>query len=235
MSSEVLTDYNIGPRDVSYLLKREELVDFCKKYGIKSRGHLVYNIINSYRNITDLYLENFECVGCRDIQALRERGLVVKESELGALYEKLTKDLFKKLGFNVDEKLRRELNISRAKMDILLNLGGKDLIIVECKSVKDKDYNKYTAVSRQLKSYQNACKKKGYHVSQVVIVSNEFTDDFINECEYDYELSISLITSEGLVKIFEGLKESTLTELPVRLLLKDGMLNADRIVKVLNR
>jgi hypothetical protein len=235
MSSEVLTDYNIGPRDVSYLLKRKELVDFCQKYGIKSRGNLVYNVINSYRNITDLYLENFECVGCRDIQALREKGLVVKESELGVLYEKLTKDIFKKLGFNVDEKLRRELNTPKAKMDILLNLGGKDVIIVECKSVKDKDYNKYTAVSRQLKSYQDACKKKGYHVSQVVIVSNEFTEDFISECEYDYELSISLITSDGLVKILEGLKESTLTELPVRLLLKDGILNADRIVKVLNR
>jgi len=235
MSSEVLTDYNIGPRDVSYLLKRTELVDFCKKYGIKSRGNLVYNIINSFRNITDLYIENFECVGCRDIQTLREKGLSVKESELGSLYEKLTKDIFKKLGFNVDEKLRRELNTPRAKMDILLNLGGKDVIIVECKSVKDKDYNKYTAVSRQLKSYQNACKKKGYHVSQVVIVSTEFTEDFISECEYDYELSISLITSAGLVKLFEGLKESTLTELPVRLLLKDGILNADRIVKVLNR
>ena len=235
MSSEVLTDYNIGPRDVSYLLKRTELVEFCKKHGIKSRGNLVYNIINNYRNITDLYLENFECVGCRDIHALREKGLVVKESELGALYEKLTKDIFKKLGFNVDEKLRRELSTPKAKMDILLNLGGKDLIIVECKSVKDKDYNKYTAVSRQLKSYQNVCKKKGYHVNQVVIVSNEFTEDFISECEYDYELSISLITSDGLVKILEGLKESTLTELPLRLLLKDGILNADRIVKVLNR
>ena len=36
MSSEILTDYNIGPRDVSYLLKRKELLDFCKKYSIKS-------------------------------------------------------------------------------------------------------------------------------------------------------------------------------------------------------
>ena len=160
---------------------------------------------------------------------------MVKESELGRLYEELTKDIFKKLGFNVDEKLRQELNTDRGKMDVLLNLGGKDVIIVECKSVKDKDYNKYTAISRQLKSYEGLCKKKGYHVSQVVIVSNEFTEDFISECEYDYELSISLISSDGLLKILEGLKESSLTELPVRLLLKDGALNADRIVKVLNR
>ncbi len=235
MSSEFLADYNIGPRDVIYLLKREELFDFCKKSGIKSRGNLVSNIINSFRNIQDLYLENFESVGCRDLHSLKEKGLTVKESELGSLYEELTKNIFKKLGFNVDEKLRQELNTDRAKMDILLNLGGKDVIIVECKSVKDKDYNKYTAVSRQLKSYESLCKKKGYHVSQVVIVSNEFTEDFISECEYDYELSISLITSSGLVKILEGLKESPLTELPVRLLLKDGVLNADRIVKVLNR
>ena len=235
MSSEFLADYNIGPRDVIYLLKREELLDFCKKNCIKSRGHLDSNIINSFRNIQDLYLENFESVGCRDLHSLKEKGLTVKESELGSLYEELTKDIFKKLGFNVDEKLRQELNTDRAKMDVLLNLGGKDVIIVECKSVKDKDYNKYTAVSRQLKSYEGLCKKKGYHVSQVVIVSNEFTEDFVSECEYDYELSISLITSTGLVKILQGVKESPLTELPVRLLLKDGVLNADRIVKVLNR
>ena len=235
MSSEFLADYNIGPCDVIYLLKREELLDFCKKNGIKSRGNLVSNIINSFRNIHDLYLENFESVGCRDLHSLKEKGLTVKESELGSLYEELTKDIFKKLGFNVDEKLRQELNTDRAKMDVLLNLGGKDVIIVECKSVKDKDYNKYTAVSRQLKSYEGLCKKKGYRVSQIVTVSNEFTEDFVSECEYDYELSISLISSDGLLKIFEGLKESLLTELPVRLLLKDGALNADRIVKALNR
>ena len=235
MSSEFLADYNICPCDVIYLLKREELLDFCKKNGIKSRGNLVSNIINNFRNIQDIYLENFESVGCRDLHSIKEKGLIVKESELGSLYEKLTKDIFKKLGFNVDEKLRQDLNTDRAKMDVLLNLGGKDVIIIECKSVKDKNYNKYTAVSRQLKSYEGLCKKKGYHVSQVVIVSNEFTEDFVSECEYDYELSISLITSTGLVKILEGLKESPLTEFPVRLLLKDGVLNADRIVKVLNR
>ena len=235
MSSEFLADYNICPCDVIYLLKREELLDFCKKNGIKSRGNLVSNIINNFRNIQDIYLENFESVGCRDLHSIKEKGLIVKESELGSLYEKLTKNIFKKLGFNVDEKLRQDLNTDRAKMDVLLNLGGKDVIIIECKSVKDKNYNKYTAVSRQLKSYEGLCKKKGYHVSQVVIVSNEFTEDFVSECEYDYELSISLITSTGLVKILEGLKESPLTEFPVRLLLKDGVLNADRIVKVLNR
>lgn len=235
MHVDLLTDYGIGPRDLLYLLSKKELVEFCKQNNIKSRGNHVINIIDSFRNIQDLYLDNYVEVGCRDLNTLKEKGLVVKESELGLLYEKLTKDLFTKLGFNVDEKLRAKLNTARTKMDILINLGGKDVIIIECKTVKDKDYNKYTEVSRQLKSYEALCKKNGYHVNQVVIISNEFSEDFISECEYDYDLSISLITSNDLIKINEGLKESPLDELPVRLLLKDGALSGDRIVKVLNR
>lgn len=77
------------------------------------------------------------------------------------------------------------------------------------------------------------CQKSGYNVPQVLVVSNDFSDDFISECEYEYELDISLITSVGLVRILEGFKESHMKEFPVRLLMKDGLLNEDRIVKVL--
>ena len=120
-------------------------------------------------------------------------------------------------------------------MDVIINLGGKDVIIAECKTVKDKDYNKFTAVSRQLKSYEALCKKKGYHVNQVIIVSNDFTEDFIGECEYEYDIGISLLTSNDLLKIYVGLKESHLEELPVRLITRGGALNGDRIVKALSR
>ena len=126
-------------------------------------------------------------------------------------------------------------DIKGLQLDILLNLGGKDVIIVECKTIKDKDYNKYTSVSRQLKSYEKLCRKKGYNVTHVLIVSNEFSEDFISECEYDYELNLSLITSRGLIKILEGFKNSRLTEFPIRLLLKGGLLNGDRIHNVLNK
>ena len=71
----------------------------------------------------------------------------------------MTKEIFSGLGLRVDEKLRQQLNTARAKMDILINLGGQDVIIVECKSIKDKDYNKYASVSRQLKSYESLCNK----------------------------------------------------------------------------
>ena len=169
------------------------------------------------------------------MKSLHEKGLSVKESELGSLYEELTKKIFIKLGFNVDEKLRKQINTKGSQMDILLNLGGKDVMIVECKTIKDRDYNKYSSVSRQLKSYERMCRNKGYNVAQVLIVSNEFSDDFISECEYDYELNLSLITSRGLAKILEGFKNSHLTEFPVRLLLKGGLLNGDRIDKVLTK
>ena len=235
MQAEILSDYGIGPRDLLYLFPKKELVELAKQNKINSRGNVVLHIIDSFRNIDDLYLENYVEIGCRDINTLKDKGLVVKESELGSLYEKLTKDLFSKLGFNVDEKLRTNINTARSKMDILINLGGKDVIIAECKTVKDKDYNKFTAVSRQLKSYEALCKKNGYHVNQVVVISNEFTEDFISECEYEYDIGISLLTSSDLLKIYEGLKESHLGELPVRLITKGGALNGDRIVKALNR
>jgi hypothetical protein len=235
MQAEILSDYGIGPRDLLYLFPKKELVELAKQNKINSRGNVVLHIIDSFRNIDDLYLENYVEIGCRDINTLKDKGLVVKESELGSLYEKLTKDLFSKLGFNVDEKLRTNINTARSKMDILINLGGKDVIIAECKTVKDKDYNKFTAVSRQLKSYEALCKKNGYHVNQAVVVSNEFTEDFISECEYEYDIGISLLTSSDLLKIYEGLKESHLGELPVRLITKGGALNGERIVKALNR
>jgi len=232
---EILDDYNIKPTDVIYLLTKDEIRDFCKVCGAKMRGNLVSNIIDNYRNIEDLYIENFDLIGSRDLKSLNEKGLSVKESELGILYEEVTKKMLKDLGFNVDEKLRKQINTNRLQLDILLNLGNQGVIIVECKTIKDRDYNKYTSVSRQLKSYQRLCQDKGYNVAQVVLISHDFSEDFISECEYDYEMSLSLITSSGLKKILEGFKNSRLTEFPVRLLQKDGLLNEDRIVKVLSK
>lgn len=236
MSPEIMDNYNIKPRDVIYLFTKEKISNFCKLHSISSRGNPVSNIIKSYRVINDLFIENFELVGNRDLSSLKGKGLLVKGSELGVLYENLTKKIFTQIGLNVDEKLRNEINTTRLKMDILLNLGNKNVIIIECKTIKDKDYNKYTTVSRQLKSYERLCSSKSYDVSQVLIVSNDFSEEFISECEYDLDLNLSLITSRGLVKILEGFKESRLSEFPFRLLMKGGLLNGDRILnKLLNK
>ena len=43
-------------------------------------------------------------------------------------------------------------------IDIVLNLGNNDLILVECKTVKESGYNKFSSVSRQLKAYVDLAK-----------------------------------------------------------------------------
>lgn len=235
MTSEILKKYSIQPLDVLYLLSKSNLQEFCKSNQIKYRGNLVSNIIDNYRDIDDLFIENFDVIGRRDLKTLNEKGLTVKESELGLLYEKTTKKIFERLGFNVDEKLKQSINSNRNKIDILINLGNKNVIIIECKTKKDSDYNQYTSVSRQLKSYENLCEKKGFLISKIILAANDFSEEFVSECEYDYELNLSLITSKGLIQILEGFKESRLEEFPVKFLLKDGLLNEDRIVKVLSR
>jgi len=174
-------------------------------------------------------------VGNRDVNGLTEKGLPIKESELGATYERLVRKILERLGLEVDEKLRKKINTARQKMDILVKLAGDEVMVLECKTVKDKFYNKYTETSRQLKSYEQVCEKNALRVRHVMVVSSEFSDDFVSECEYDDELSISLITSRGLLTILEGFDESKRTEFPVKLLLKAGLLNEDRIVRVLNR
>jgi hypothetical protein len=72
-------------------------------------------------------------------------------------------------------------------------------------------------------------------VRQILIVSNDFSDDFISECEYDYELNLSLITSSGLLTILDGYKRSSRTIFPTKLFLKGGLLDANRIVKAINK
>jgi hypothetical protein len=63
MIVEILDDYSIKPRDVVYLLTKDELRTFCKSYGIKSIGNLVSNVMKGYRDIGDLYLENLDLIG----------------------------------------------------------------------------------------------------------------------------------------------------------------------------
>lgn len=235
LSFNILNDYSIKPRDILYLIPKRELIEFCKNYNIKTRGNIVSNILKNYKDTENLYLENYELFGKRDLNKLKERGINVKESELGLKYERLTKKIFTKLSYNVDEKLRKTLNTKLHQMDILLNLGNSEVIIVECKTIKDRNYNKYSSVSRQLKSYEKLCKNHGFMVRQILIVSNDFSDDFISECEYDYELNLSLITSSGLLTILDGYKRSSRTIFPTKLFLKGGLLDANRIVKVINK
>jgi len=201
LKSSYLLDFNIKPRDVLEIISEKELEEFCKFKGIKTRGDIIRNILDAYKDAENLYIENYENIGYRNLTALKENGIMIKESELGIKFEDLTKNIFKKLGFNIDEKLRKKLNTKKDKIDIVLNLENNNLIIVECKTVKESGYNKFSSVSRQLKAYTNLAKENGFNVTKSLLIAPDFSDEFINDCELEYELNLSLLTASSLIKI----------------------------------
>tara|TARA_Y100001972_G_C7665917_1_gene336648 strand:- start:1492 stop:3342 length:1851 start_codon:yes stop_codon:yes gene_type:complete len=235
MNSSYLLDYNIKPVDVLEIIPGNELEKFCVKLSIKTRGDVVSNILEAYKDAENLYLENYASVANRDLATLKENGIGVKESELGILFEDLTKKIFSKLGFTVNEILRKKLNTAKDKIDIVLTVSETEIILVECKSVKESGFNKFSSVSRQLKSYMSLADKNELKVIKSLLVAPEFSDDFVKDCGLDYELNLSLITASSLSNILEGFKNSKHKSLPHNLLMRDVLIQEDRIIKAIGK
>ena len=130
VNSENLLDLNIKPRDVLDILTAADLKVFSDSKGLKTRGDLVANILDGYTDVENLLIENYSLIGSRDLSALKENGINIKESELGLKFEDITSKIFAQLGFNVDEDLKKEISTSKNKIDLILNLGNNDLIIM---------------------------------------------------------------------------------------------------------
>lgn len=234
LTADFLLDYNIKPRDILDLIAEPELTRFIKENGIKQRGEDILNILDHYKDVENLYLENYENVAYRNLNLLKENGIAIKESELGIKFEELTKIIFTGLGLNVDDKFKNQLNTQKDMMDILLNLGNNEIIIVECKTIKEKGYNKFSSVSRQLKAYQNLALKNDLRIVKILLVAPEFSDDFIYDCEMDTEMNLSLLTASTLSKIFDAFKSSKYHEFP-HVLFRDIVINEERILKALSK
>lgn len=234
MNANMLLDYSIRPRDLLEILNTDMLKMFCTSKNIKSRGNIILNILEAYKNTDYLEIENYTSIGLRDLNTLKSNGLTIKEAELGIKFEDITKNIFSKLGLNVDEKLRKEISTNKDKIDIVLNLGDKEIIIVECKSIKESGYNKFSSVSRQIMSYVNVAEKKGYNVVKSVLIAPEFTNDFIKECELDFDLNLSLIQSESLKNILEAFETSKLNVFPFKLF-RDVVIKEERIIMAISK
>ncbi|WP_179347813.1 hypothetical protein [Winogradskyella pacifica] len=234
LKADFLLDYNIKPRDILDLIVKTDLTIFIKDNGIKQRGDDILNILEHYKDVENLYLENFENVAYRNLNLLKENGITVKESELGLKFEELTKIIFEGLGFNVDDTLKNQLNTKKDMIDILLNLNNNEIIIVECKTSKERGYNKFSTVSRQLKSYQNVALKNDLRIVKILLIAPEFSDDFVTDCEMDTEMNLSLITASTLLNILEAFKTSKYTEFP-HVLFRDIIINEERIIKALSK
>ena len=232
----MLLDFNIKPRDILEIVLKKDLDKFCKAREIKTRGNYIDNILSVYKDSKNLYLENYVNIGFRDLNTLKENGIRIKESDLGIKFEELTKHIFRQLGFNVDEKLKKELNTKKDRIDVLLNLGNNELILIECKTVKESGYNKFSSVSRQMKSYTELAKGKECKIIKSLLIAPDFSDDFVNDTELEYELNLSLITASSLIKILDGFKKSKKhKQFPYKLLMRDVLIQEDRIIKAIGK
>ena len=235
LNSSTLLDFNIKPRDILDILPYEDLKFFITAKEIRSRGDLVENILDEYTDAENLLIENYEAIGFRDLNHLRENGIIIKESELGLKFEEITKTIFKKLGFEIDETIKKKLNTPKDKIDILINLGNNDIMVVECKTVKEIGYNKFSSVSRQIKSYMELAKLNGFKVVKSLLIAPDFSDDFVNYCDLEFEINLSLITASSLVNILEGFKNSKHKQFPYQLLMKDVLIKEERILKAISK
>lgn len=235
MHGEFLTDFNIMPRDLLELFTPEALAELCTVREIKTRGNIVENILAAYKDTEDLLVENYESIGFRDINTLKEKGIAVSEAELGSTFEEVTKYIFGKLGLDVDEKLRKKLNTDKDKMDILLRTGENSVVLVECKTIKESGYNKFSSISRQVKSYKNLLEKSGLHVDKILIVAPDFSEDFVADCGDEFELPITLLKAGSLASIYNAVKTSGTNRFTLQMLSRDILVQEDRIIRALKK
>jgi len=235
LNSLYLLDYNIKPKDILDLIPDQKIKEFCEKMSIKIRGNMAINVLEKYKDAANLYIENYNLIAFRDINGLKSNGIIIKEGDMGIKFEDVTKSIFEKLGLPVDDKLRRSLNNSKNKIDIVINLGNNELILVECKTIKDSGFNKFSSVSRQIKAYIEIAQFKGYRVIKSLLIAPEFSEDFEKDCREEFELNLSLITAQTLANILIGFKNTRHKQFPYQLLMKDVLISEDWVLKAISK
>ena len=94
----------------------------------------------------------------------------------------------------------------------------------------------FCSSKRQLKAYNDLAKKNDYKVSKLLLIAPDFSDDFVEDCELDVELDLSLLTASSLIDILDGFKKSKkYKEFPYKLLMRDVLINSDRIIKAISK
>lgn len=235
MHGEFLTDFNIMPRDVLELFTPDILLSLCNARQIKTRGNIVENILAAYKDSEDLLVENYESIGFRDINSLKDNGISISEADLGSTFEDVTKYIFAKLGLEVDEKLRKKLNTDKDKMDILIRTGDKSVVLVECKTIKENGYNKFSSISRQVKSYKTLLEKNDYHVEKIIIVAPDFSEDFVADCGDEFTLPITLLKANSLAAIYNTVKATGSNRFTIQMFARDILVQEDRIIRALKK
>jgi hypothetical protein len=233
VDTEKLRALSITPYDILYLLSNEEVKTVRDSMRLSKRGNPRFSILECFANATDKLIDNYDLLAKRDVNALREVGADVAEAEIGVKFEEVTKAIFEILDLNIDEEVRKEINTSKDKADIIISLSDDDIIIGEAKTCKSGDFAKYSTTSRQVKAYVSRAESIGKRVAQVLIIAPSFSDDFIESAEMDTEVNISLLEAKGLKLILDAFKSKRNPKFSAKLLTKGGLLKAELIAKTI--
>jgi len=231
LSTEMLRALSITPNDILFLLSNEEIREVRDTLDLPKRGVPRAVVLQAFVNANDKLIDNYELLATRDLQALRNAGLEITEAEIGVKFEEATKTIFESLSLNVDEELRKTINTSKDKVDILISVSNADVIIGEAKTFKNGDFAKYSTTSRQVKSYVSRCESQGRAVIQVLIIAPSFSNDFIESASVDTDINISLLTAAGLKEIYDAYKAKKRPNFSAKLLTKGGLLKTELIAK----
>lgn len=233
VDTEKLRALSITPYDILYLLSNDEVKTVRDSMGLSKRGNPRFSILECFANATDKLIDNYDLLAKRDVNALREVGAEVAEADIGVKFEEVTKAIFEILDLNIDEEVRKEINTSKDKADIIISLSDDDIIIGEAKTCKSGDFAKYSTTSRQVKAYVSRAESLGKRVAQVLIIAPSFSDDFIESAEMDTEINISLLEAKGLKLILDAFKSKRNPKFSAKLLTKGGLLKAELIAKTI--
>ena len=233
VDTDKLRSLSITPYDILYLLSNDEIKTVRDSMSLPKRGNPRFSILECFANATDKLIDNYDVLAKRDVNMLRDVGAEVAEADIGVKFEEVTKAIFELLDLNVDEDVRKEINTSKDKADIIISLSDDDIIIGEAKTCKSGDFAKYSVTSRQVKAYVNRAENLGKRVAQVLIIAPSFSDDFIESAEMDTEINISLLEAKGLKLILDGFKSKRNPKFSAKLLTKGGLLKAELIGKTI--
>lgn len=231
ISTERLRALSITPHDILYLLSNDEIKVLRDAMDLPKRGDPRLNILNAFANANDKLIEEYIALSRRDLPALRQASIDINEADIGAKFEEVTKTIFEEMGLDVEEDIRKAVNTSKDKADIIISISDDDIIVGEAKTCKNGDFAKYSTTSRQVKAYVRRCESQGKRVAQTLIIAPSFSDDFIESAEMDTEINISLLTAEGLKKIYDAYRSKRRPNFSAKLLTKGGLLKAELIAK----
>ncbi len=233
IDTDHLRALGISPVDILYVYTNDEIKNIRDEMGLSKRGNPRLVILESFASANDRLIENYELLACRDLAGLSAAGIEIKESEIGSKFEEITRTILEQLGQNIDEDLRRQINTTKDQADIIISLGGDDVIVGEVKSYKNGEFSKYSSTSRQVKAYAARCELNGKRVAQVLIIAPKFSNDFIESAEMDADINISLLEANGLKTILTAYKSRRNPNFSAKLLTKGGLLKADLIAKTI--